>query len=712
MKFIHALAAFALSLSASAATQIPINTDATTLIFSVGDDGILRQSYLGKRLANPDSYPQLTGGPEAFTTHGYSDQFEPAIHINHADNNSSLILKYVDHSVTKQADGVTVTRINLSDPVYDDAVALIFTAFGPENIISCRSEITNNSKKDIELEKYASSMLNFYDTDYYLTEFSGDWGREAQMSDQPLRFGKKIIDTKLGARANAYVSPFFQLALGEPATETSGEVVCGALSWTGNFRFTFEIDNHGHLRVISGINPYFSTYKLKKGETFVTPEFVFTYSTEGKGQASRNFHDWARNHQVKDGNADRLTLLNNWETTGTDFNDEKLVEMIADAKNIGVDLFLLDDGWFANKYPRDNDLQGLGDWDVMTKKLPDGFKNVIAEGQKQGVKFGLWIEPEMVNPKSELYEKHPDWAIELPNRDTYYKRNQLVLDLSNPKVQDYVFSVVDNLLTEYPGIEYFKWDCNSEITNPYSNYLGADQQHLYVDYVRGLYNVLDRIQAKYPNLPMMLCASGGGRCDFGALKYFTEFWTSDDTDPIERIFIQHGMGQFMPSKVLCAHVARWNGDCGVKFRTNVSMMGKLGYDTNIREYNDKELAYTRQAIKNYEKLKPAILEGDLYRLVSPLEGNGNHACNQFLSKDGKLGAIFTFDIYPRFGEYFHKVKLQGLDPDARYEVFEIDRFDADDFKFGEYTGEYLMQEGIDILTGYKLHSRIYELRKI
>ncbi|MDD6890084.1 MAG: alpha-galactosidase [Bacteroidales bacterium] len=707
-KTILTLTMAAFAATTFAATPITISTDNVALRYTVGDDGTLRQSYFGKRLAD-DSYASLGQGVEAFTTHGYTDQFEPALHINHADNNSSLILKYVDHKVEEVKPGVTTTTINLADPVYNDAVSLVLTAYAPEDIITCHSVITNNSGKDVTLEKYASSMLHFYAPEYYLTEFSGDWGREAAMSSQPLRFGKKVIDTKLGSRANAMVSPFFMLSLDKPATETAGDVVLGTLSWTGNFRFTFEIDQMNRLRVISGINPYYSAYRLKKGETFVTPDFVFTYSDKGVGQASRNFHNWARNHKVKDGNGDRLTLLNNWEVTGTDFNEEKLVNMMHDAKELGVNMFLLDDGWFGNKYPRDNDHQGLGDWDVMEKKLPNGFAPIIEEGKKLGVKFGLWIEPEMVNPKSELYDKHPDWAITLPNRDIVTKRNQLVLDLSNPKVQDYVFSVVDKLLTDWPDIAYFKWDCNAEITNIYSHYLGKDQQHLYVDHVRGLYKVLDRIKAKYPDVPMMMCASGGGRCDFQGLEYFTEFWTSDDTDPVERLYIQYGMGHFMPSKVLCAHVATWNGDVKIKFRTNVAMMGKLGYDYNIHEWDAKELAYSKQAVKNYEKLKPAILDGDLYRLVSPY--SGNHACNQFMSKDGSLGAIFTFDIYPRWSEHCYNVKLQGLDPGARYELFEIDRFDADDYSCGVYTGEYLMEVGVPILTNYRLHSRVYELRK-
>lgn len=277
-----------------------------------------------------------------------------------------------------------------------------------------------------------------------------------------------------------------------------------------------------------------------------------------------------------------MTLLNNWEATYFDFNEEKLIGLIGDAAGLGVDMFLLDDGWFANKYPRSSDHQGLGDWDETADKLPNGIGRLVEEATKKGIKFGLWIEPEMVNPKSELYEKHKDWVIHLPNRDEYYFRNQLVLDLSNPKVQDFVFGVVDDLMTKYPGIAFFKWDCNSPITNIYSSYLKEKQSHLYIDYVRGLYNVLERIKTKYPDLPMMLCSGGSGRIDYEALRYFTEFWPSDNTDPIERLFIQWGYSQLFPAKTLCAHVTTWNHDASIKFRTDVAMMGKLGLISNCR----------------------------------------------------------------------------------------------------------------------------------
>ena len=431
--------------------QIVVATDNTSLVFTVGDDGRLYQSYFGEKLLNESDYANLPLGKEAYMTHGMEDYFEPALHINHADGNTSTLLEYKRHE-TKTHNGYKETVIYLSDPVYASEVALHYAAFGKENVYKAWSEIKNGEKGNIVLEKYASCMLNFYQPKYFLTQYDGDWASEVHKSTQELLFGKKVIDTKLGTRANMFTSPFFQLSFNNEATENAGKVLVGTLAWTGNFRFTFEVDNKGYLRIISGINPYASQYAIKRGESFKTPEFIFTLSNKGTGYASRNLHDWARNYQIKNGKGERNTLLNNWEATYFDFNEDKLVNLIADAKNLGVDMFLLDDGWFGNKYPRHSDTQGLGDWQETANKLPNGIGKLTEEAKKQGVKFGLWIEPEMVNPKSELYEKHKDWVIRYPNRKEYYFRNQMVLDLSNPKVQDYVYGIVDGLLTKYPGI--------------------------------------------------------------------------------------------------------------------------------------------------------------------------------------------------------------------------------------------------------------------
>lgn len=690
---------------------INISTDAVNLIYRVADNGRLYQSYLGKRLNHASDIAFLPMGTEAYITNGLEDYFEPAIHVLHNDGNPSLLLKYVSHSVKQLAPGVEETVITLQDDKYPVTVVMHFVAYSKENLIKTYTEISHKEKKPVVLHKYASSMLHLNRDSYLLTEFAGDWASEAHMKDVPLEFGKKVLDTKLGSRADMFCSPFFQLALDGKAGENSGEVIVGTLGWTGNFSFVFEVDNKNQLRIVSGINPYASEYSLKPNELFRTPDFYFTYSFNGKGEASRNFHDWARQHQVKDGNKDRMTLLNNWEATYFDFDETKLETLMGDAVELGVDMFLLDDGWFANKYPRSGDHQGLGDWGVTTGKLPNGIAHLTKVAKDKGVKFGLWIEPEMVNPKSELYEKRKDWVIHLPNRDEYYFRNQMVLDLSNPEVQDFVFGVVDNLMTENPDIAFFKWDCNSPITNIYSAYLKDKQSHLYIDYVRGLYNVLERVKAKYPALPMMLCSGGGGRSDYEALKYFVEFWPSDNTDPIERLFIQWGYSQVFPVKTMCAHVTTWNKDASVKFRTDVAMMCKLGFDIKMEELSKDEQAYCRGAVKNYNALKPAILEGDQYRLVSPY--SGNHTSTMYVDKDKRKAVVFAFDIHPRYAEKSLPVRLQGLNANRMYRVNEINGMPGANSSLAGngqlYSGEYLMNVGLSLFTTAQLNSRVVEV---
>jgi len=377
-------------------------------------------------------------------------------------------------------------------------------------------------------------------------------------------------------------------------------------------------------------------------------------------------------------------------------------------------MFLLDDGWFANKYPRNDDHQGLGDWQENKAKLPNGVARLVEAAKANNVRFGIWIEPEMVNPKSELYEQHKDWVITLPNRDEYYFRNQLVLDLTNPEVQDFVFGVVDHLMTAYPDIAFFKWDCNSPITNIYSPYLKDKQQHLYVDYVRGLYKVLDRVKAKYPDLPMMLCSGGSGRIDYQALTYFTEFWASDNTDPIQRLRIQNSYSVFYPVKTICSHVTSWNSQASVKFRTDVAMQGKLGFDIRVNELSEKDLMFCQQAVKNYRMLQPSIGAGDLYRLVDPHQTE--HAANLYVSKDKKQAVLFTFNINPLYGEANAPVRLQGLNPEAQYRVEEINLMPGQQSWLSAhnkiYSGDYLMKVGIPVLTAHRLVSHVLLLKQL
>ena len=721
-----ALMAMAMATTAVDAQTVRVSTNNTDLVLKVSPKGRLYQVYFGDKLKNAADYDNLTWntyaasdgavstrGHEVYAGSGNEDYFEPAVAITHADGNMTTYLYYKGVE-TKAIDGGTETIITLQDNKYPDTVKLHYAAYDKENVIKAWTEISHNEKNPVTLWRYSSTMLYFDASKYFLTSYHSDWAKEGQPETVQLTAGKKIIDTKLGTRAAMHTEPFFELGLNEPAKENEGNVVLGTIGWTGNFRFTFEVDNVGGLRVIPAINPYASDYKLRAGETFTTPEFIFTTSSTGVGQASRNLHDWARRYQVNMGMGDRLSLLNNWENTGFDFDQKSLAELMKDAKDLGVDMFLLDDGWFANKYPRKDDHAGLGDWDVTHSKLPEGIPGLVHDAKAAGVKFGIWVEPEMVNPKSELFEKHPDWVIQQPNRETYYYRNQLVLDISNPKVQDYVFGVVDRIMTENPDVAYFKWDCNSPITNIYSPYHKANQGNTYIDHVRGVYNVMSRIKAKYPNLPMMLCSGGGGRMDYEALKYFTEFWCSDDTDPYERLYIQWSLSKFFPAKTMGSHVTNWNKKTSVKFRTDVCSSCKLGFDIDLKPLKGTDdYTFVQQAVKNWTRLKPVILDGDQYRLVSPYETD--HSALNYVSKDKSHAVLFAYNLHPRYKEpRLLKVRMQGLDPQRQYTVEEINLMPGTqstfDFNGKRFSGDYLMKVGLDVLTPDEGTSHVFELK--
>lgn len=710
-------------MAANAKNMISIHTDNVQLVLEVKSNGRLYQAYLGERLSEgtPLSLlfmPQanqtwpMPAGNEVYPVMGTEDYFEPALQLTHNNGNPTSVLKYVSHTQTARS-GATETIVKLRDEKYPINVNLHYLAYTKEDVICQWAEISHGEAKPISLGRYASGMLYFEAPTYYLTEFSGDWAREMQMSQTQLNFGRKTIDTRLGTRAAMLAFPFFEVGLGSPVSENHGKVLMGTIGWTGNFRFTFEVDHDNQLRVLAGINPDASTYTLDRGKTFKTPEFIFTLSTQGTGQGSRNFQRWALNHRLYMAQEDRMTLLNNWENTYFDFDEQKLNNLFGQAKNLGVDLFLLDDGWFGNRYPRNNDKAGLGDWQANRAKLPGGIPALVKGANEQGVDFGIWIEPEMVNPESELARKKPHWILRLPDREPYLFRHQLVLDLTNPEVQDFVFGVIDGLMKENPNIKFMKWDCNSPITNIFSPHLKARQGNLYVDYVRGLYAVLNRVQAKYPKLYMMLCSGGGGRCDFEALKYFTEFWCSDNTDPVERIYIQWAFSHFMPAKALCSHVTDWNKKASVKFRLDVDFSCKLGFDLDLKHLSADDLAYCQAAIKAYNRLKPVIFSPNLYRLVSPYETN--HCALMRVNDNQTHALLFAYDLHPRYGETIINTRLQGLDPTATYRVREICLMPGHEsrlpFHNQTFTGDYLHKVGLKVLGGNQLDSRIIELVK-
>ena len=635
----------------------------------------------------------------AYTPSGTWNLSEPALQVKHFDGNLSTELHFVNVK-TEVNNEETITKITLKDPVYKLKVVLNYKVWSNLNVVEQWTEITNNETDTIELNKYASANLYFTNKDFYLTHFQGEYLKEMQPIEEKLTQGLKTIESKLGTRAMLLGTPNFIVSFENPQSEGDGLVLLGQLAWSGNYKIDFEIDSYKNLRLIAGINPYESNYYLKKDETFKTPSLIYSISNKGTGLASRQLQSWAKKYRVLDGEGDRLTLLNNWEATYFDFNETKLSKLVKDTKNLGLDLFLLDDGWFGNKYPRNNDDAGLGDWQENRKKLPNGLGYLVKEAKKNNVKFGIWIEPEMANPESELFKNHPDWIIKQPERPEKLYRNQMVLDVTNPEVQDFIYDVVDNLFTQNPEIAFIKWDCNAVIYNAYSAYQlqkGISQTHLYVDYVLGLYKVLERIREKYPKVPMMLCSGGGGRADYEFLKYFTEFWPSDDTDPIERIFLQWNYSYFFPAITMDCHVTNW-GNQPIKFKVDVASMGKLGFDVDVSHMNEKDLGFTKTAIKNYNGFKNMVLHGEQYRLSSPYKNP--FASLMYVNNNQSQAIMFNYLSSNRFMERMTKrpIKLKGLDANKKYSIKEINLYPGVKSTLNElvvYSGDFLMTVGIN-----------------
>ena len=703
--------------------NIAIETNSNAVVFQADEKKNLNTIYFGKKLGSsseyaliPSQYKQSSEYTSVlnsvYTASGSKSLLEPAITVTHADGNNSLDLRYVSHSVKKENDNVSLLSIILKDPVYDFQVTLYYKSYYKEDVVEQWSVIRHREKKNVLLQKYASANLYLKAGGFWLNQYHGDWAKEMQPEESKVTHGIKTLDTKLGTRANLFQPSVFMISMDKPATEDEGTVLYGALEYSGNFKTDIELDYLNNLKIISGINNYASPYSLKPNEEFTTPAFLYTLSTTGKGDASRNMHNWARKYRVLDGKGDRLTLLNNWEATYFDFNETKLFDLLKDTKKLGVDLFLLDDGWFANKYPRNGDGAGLGDWEENKTKLPNGLASLVKEAKNNEVKFGIWIEPEMVNPKSQLYEKHPDWVVKQPKREEYYFRNQLILDLTNPKVQDFVFGVVNDLFTKNPALAYIKWDCNAVIYNAYSATLG-NQNHFYIEYMRGLYKVLERIRAKYPTVPMMLCSGGGGRVDYAALKYFTEFWPSDNTDPLERIFIQWEYSYFYPAITSSNHVTDW-GKQPIKYRTDVAMMGKLGFDIVVSHLKDNELKYCQDAIKTYNTIKPIIWHGDQYRLANPREGSV--ASMLYMNEAKTSGVVFNYLVNNRYDEASKMpIRLKGLDAAKKYVVKEINVYPGTSSSIDSsksYTGDFLMKIGFNPIVNSSRTSVILQLDEI
>ncbi len=699
----------------AALALIAVETDNTSLIMVSDQEGVLRTAHYGERISDPSEFlaadlfsdPYSESHTRSYPSVGGTFINQPALHVKYADGTHNTELVYKGHSVTS-SDGATVTSIDLLDSVTSLEVRLVFTAYEKENVILEHAEIRNGGKKEIQLLDYASSSMTIEAGKYLLTHFYGGWATEMNIDREILTHDTKVIESRRGTQATQCNNPSFLLSLDTDSfSENDGEVVAGALAWSGNFRLSFEIDESGRLRVLGGINPFASSYPLASGATFVTPDMIWTRSPEGAGGASRNLHRWARKYGVYAGGTVNPTLLNSWEGAYFTFTTETLLRMIDDAADMGLEMFVLDDGWFGNKFPRNGDDAGLGDWDVNVSKIPEGIDYVASYAHSKGLKFGIWIEPEMVNPKSELALAHPDWVVQSPGREIPTARNQWVLDLSNPAVQDFVFGIFDKTMSLAPSIDYIKWDCNRTVASFGSKYLKKNQDRFYVDYCEGIYNVMRRIREKYPSVIVQCCSSGGGRVDYGALRWFNEIWTSDDTDAFQRAYIQYATNLIYPACVMGSHVSAVpNHQSGnvtpLKFRFDMACSGRLGMELQPKTLTPEERAVAERCIASYKEYRDLVFRGDVYRLASPYEGD--YYSLMYVSEDRSRAVVFDYCLrYQNRAVGSHPLKLRGLDPSRKYRVRELN-VDRSSWwgDGGAYSGEFLSSGAFapSLLTTY------------
>lgn len=692
---------------------IKVSTDKHEMIFRILENKKVSFEYWGETLKDPARLLDkkyrcyfLTKDelrPELYQSYYGNTYLDPALRIIHSDGLLTTELEYIDTEVKAIDDNVTETVVKMKDKLYPLYVDIKYKAYRKENVICQSVSVYHNENGNIWIEKIASSYVPFHANNYYLSHYDGGWSQEMQQSEEKLSQGKVCIESRRGIRNTLSSNPSFLLSINKPADEYSGEIYAGSLAWSGSYQITFEYEENKSVHMVAGMNSFASTYHLPANKAFTTPEMVLTYSNSGRSQISHNLHDWARKYSICHGDTVRDIVLNSWEGAYFDFDEKVITDMIDDAAKLGIEMFVLDDGWFGNKYPRNSDTQGLGDWQTNIRKLPRGINYLGEYANRKGIKFGIWIEPEMVNPGSELAERHPDWIVGSVKRENKTIRDQWILDMTNPDVQDFVFNTFDKVVSLSPYISYIKWDANRYVGNVNSSYLSPEEQtHFWIDYIQGLYSVYQRVREKYPDITIQQCSSGGGRVDFGALKYHDEFWTSDNITALDRVFIQYGTNIFYPAIASASHVSTSPNhitgmEVPLKFRFDVAMSGRLGMELQPKDIKGDDYVFAANAINNYKKIRPIVQLGDLYRLVSPYETNW--ASLMYVSKDRSQAVFFAYSLKYQGQTAWLATPMRGLDPNKTYLITELNLRDNKTTFWGdskEFTGDYLMKEGVNL----------------
>lgn len=663
-----------------------VNTKNTTYALANDEKGVLRHLYWGKRLTkeelevtpiwnNDSGYDNLLCEYTVFGGKLYRDC---AFKCEYSDKCRDSVFLFENAS---QTDNELI--ITLCDKEYDAKIYLHYITYPDSDIITRYAEIENLSKDDIIIDKFMSAEMTLpSEMPYKIINTDGNWAAEFQKNETELGTGHLVFDSRKGITAHTN-QPFF--IAHQNADEQSGDVYFGALGYSGNFKVECQRDFKGITRVMLGMNDYDFSYTLKSGEKLESPKVYIGYSN-GFAQMSNNMNRFAVNHILPENFADKPlpVLYNSWETTFFDVNVNNQLSVAKKARELGCELFVMDDGWFG---ARNDDHAGLGDWYVNQEKFPNGIDELIDGVNALGMDFGLWFEPEMVQKNSELYKIHPDWIYSYPKRKNNEQRNQLVLNLTKPEVEQFVFDCMDKMLEKH-NIKYIKWDMN----RPFSE-IGAynleNQQELWLRHTLAVYRVADRLKEKYPYLQLEACASGGGRADLGALEHFDMVWTSDNTDAYDRLTIQNGFSLLYPIKCMRAWVTDWNRDrrpVSLDFRFASSMQGSLSVGADLEKYSDEDMQKAKKYISLYKQIRNTVQFGNLYRLRT--ESEDGYWATQYVG-DGKSVLFVMTNACTLDNKHYKHLNLRGLDENKMYS-YTIDG--AEKIK----SGEYLMNAGIDL----------------
>ena len=686
-------------------------------------NGQLGQLYFGKKIPPKEDYGYLLENryrpasayvfdndysfslehlKQEYPAYGTTDFRMPALEILQPNGSRITDFQYVSHKIykgkpalkglpatyTESEEEADTLELLLRDELLQIEMTLVYTIFRQENAIARSVRFENKGTAACQITRAMSLSLDLPDADYEWIQFSGAWGRERYVKTRVLQQGIQSVNSTRGGSGHFH-NPFVMLKR-PTADEFQGEVMGFSLVYSGNFLAQAEVDTYDVTRMMIGINPFGFSWQLEPEEEFQTPEAVMVYSAEGMNGMSQTFHRLYRTRLARGywRDRERPVLINNWEATYFDFTEEKLLDIARTAKEDGVELFVLDDGWFGTRY---GETSGLGDWTPNLKRLPDGIKGLSEKIEALGLKFGLWFELEMVNKDSDLYRSHPDWIIQTPGRHASHGRKQYVLDFSRKEVVDHIYEMVAALLRE-AKISYIKWDMNRYITECFSQAYEANRQgEIFHRYILGVYELYDRLNREFPQILFESCASGGGRFDPGLLYYAPQCWTSDDSDGLERQKIQYGTSYVYPISSMGAHVSitpnhQLNRITPLKTRGYVAAFGAFGYELDLARLTPEEREIVREQIRFVKKYRKLIHTGTFYRLLSPFEGN--FTAWMVVSQDRRQAIVAYFKTLNDVNREYRRLRLKGLDQSLIYHMSEEGKGQR------EFYGSELMNIGI------------------